>query len=171
MKSPIWGIETSYRILGLKEGCSQKEAKRAYRKMSLQHHPDKSNEELAERKFILIRLAYEWVMFDLAKRHPKSKITKLRTQFGRFVSPYSELWEDILHSKEFENWDEKNPALSQELYKGAKGSGKVIKMGEMGYFDKQGFWHDHLYGKIPTVMLEKVIASYKEKKTVAKRKK
>lgn len=50
-----------YKILGVKRDASQKEIKKAYRKLALKWHPDKHKEdkEVAEEKFKEIAEAYE----------------------------------------------------------------------------------------------------------------
>jgi len=50
-----------YKILGLKKGCSQKDIKKAYRKLAQVHHPDKNlkNKEANESIFLEIAEAYE----------------------------------------------------------------------------------------------------------------
>jgi len=56
-----------YKSLGLKKGASDKEIKKAFRKLALKYHPDKSSEKGAEEKFREIAEAYE-VLRDPEKR-------------------------------------------------------------------------------------------------------
>lgn len=46
-------------ILGLKNGASSDEIKRAYRKKAFEYHPDKNSSPTAEKMFLLINDAYE----------------------------------------------------------------------------------------------------------------
>ena len=57
-----------YEILGVQRGASQDEIKKAYRKMALQHHPDRNpGSKEAEEKFKEAAEAYE-VLGDTTKR-------------------------------------------------------------------------------------------------------
>jgi DnaJ-class molecular chaperone len=56
-----------YQTLGLSRDATSKEIKKAYRKMSLQYHPDKNKEAGAAEKFAEISRAYE-VLSDDAKK-------------------------------------------------------------------------------------------------------
>ena len=51
-----------YDILGLSEGATKKEIKRAYRKMAMRYHPDLNPGKEAKQKFIEILEAYEYLM-------------------------------------------------------------------------------------------------------------
>ena len=49
-----------YKVLGVNESSSQDDIKKAYRKLSLKHHPDRCQDKKeAERKFKEIAAAYE----------------------------------------------------------------------------------------------------------------
>jgi curved DNA-binding protein CbpA len=60
-------LERYYRILGLSEGASRREIKRAYRRLALKYHPDKNpdNQERAARIFIAVNKAYS-ILIDKA---------------------------------------------------------------------------------------------------------
>jgi len=57
-----------YKTLGVKRNASSKDIKKAYRKMSLEFHPDKNRNEGASDKFAEVARAYE-VLHDDDKRH------------------------------------------------------------------------------------------------------
>lgn len=60
-----------YDVLGLKQGSSEEEIKKAYRKLSKQHHPDLNpNNKQAEEKFKKIAEAYEVLT---GKQKPKNQ--------------------------------------------------------------------------------------------------
>ena len=46
-------LDEAFEVLGLSEDCEEEDAKKAYRKLALQHHPDKNpeNKEEATSKF------------------------------------------------------------------------------------------------------------------------
>ncbi|KAE8905992.1 hypothetical protein PF005_g494 [Phytophthora fragariae] len=57
-----------FAILGIAAGVSEREIKRAYRKMSLLYHPDKNQgDAVAEQKFMLVAKAYEALTDEVAK--------------------------------------------------------------------------------------------------------
>lgn len=72
----------AYQTLGLLPGAKPVDIKRAYRKLAQQYHPDKNKDPGAEKKFVLIKEAYEYLVsgksnsgiFDeLKKTAPKPK--------------------------------------------------------------------------------------------------
>ena len=71
-------MEDYYKVLGVEEGASQDEIKKAYRKLSLLHHPDKNPGNVdAEAKFKNINEAYQVIgdeterqKYDMSKRNP-----------------------------------------------------------------------------------------------------
>lgn len=56
-----------YEVLGISKGASEKEIKKAYRKLAKQYHPDVNKEGGAEDKFKEVQEAYE-VLSDSSKR-------------------------------------------------------------------------------------------------------
>lgn len=72
-------MEDYYKVLGVGEGASQDEIKKAYRKLSLLHHPDKNQGDAAtaEAKFKNINEAYQVIgdeterqKYDMSRRNP-----------------------------------------------------------------------------------------------------
>lgn len=59
------GETHSYSVLGLKEGCTQEEVKKSYRRLARTHHPDKGGDEV---KFREIQEAYETLKKVFARR-------------------------------------------------------------------------------------------------------
>ncbi|MHC1732589.1 MAG: DnaJ domain-containing protein [Bacteroidales bacterium] len=50
-----------YRILGIRQGASNDEIRRAYRKKALEYHPDRNHSPEAEEMFIRVTEAYEYL--------------------------------------------------------------------------------------------------------------
>lgn len=84
-----------YEVLGVQRDASEKEIKSAYRKLAMQHHPDRSDAPEAEERFKEISEAYA-VLSDQDKR-------KQYDQFGHagINSQYSQ--EDIFRGVNFED--------------------------------------------------------------------
>ncbi|KAK3101617.1 hypothetical protein FSP39_004899 [Pinctada imbricata] len=69
----LWAFNMSlakkdyYEILGVKKNATDKQIKKAFKKLALKYHPDKNKEKDAEKKFMEIAKAYE-VLGDPDKR-------------------------------------------------------------------------------------------------------
>lgn len=61
------GRRDPYAVLGVPRGASQAEIKKAYRRLSLQYHPDKNRAEDAKERFVEVAGAYE-ILGDEKKR-------------------------------------------------------------------------------------------------------
>ena len=74
LSADIWGRpENAFSILGLRVDASTSEIKQAYRKISLEHHPDKRPDDpKAAEKFIRYQSAYE-VLKDTTQRNKYNK--------------------------------------------------------------------------------------------------
>jgi len=76
-----------YDVLGLEELATGPQIKKAYRKMSLKYHPDKSNADDAQAVFMVIATAYE-VLSD----------EKMRKTYNDFLAhPERHVWEHYGH--------------------------------------------------------------------------
>ena len=64
--------EDYYDILGVGKDATNKEIRKAFKKLALVHHPDKSKEKDAEQKFMKINKAYE-TLKDEEKRKRRVK--------------------------------------------------------------------------------------------------
>ncbi|MBI4562250.1 MAG: DnaJ domain-containing protein [Candidatus Rokubacteria bacterium] len=68
MRTRSWTQKDYYQILGVKEAATENEVKRAYRRLALQHHPDRNRgDRRAEERFKEIAEAYA-VLVDPVKR-------------------------------------------------------------------------------------------------------
>ena len=72
------GLKDYYSILGVNTDASSEDIKKAFRRLALQHHPDRNPEniEAAEAKFKEINEAYE-VLSDEGTRWRYDSLTKL----------------------------------------------------------------------------------------------
>ena len=60
-------IADCHKILGIREGASQKEIKNAYRRLSLKYHPDRNKDDKGEERFKKIIEAYQQLRNDEKK--------------------------------------------------------------------------------------------------------
>jgi DnaJ-class molecular chaperone len=78
-----------YKVLNLDKSCTKEEVKKSYRKLALQHHPDKNNGSSSE-SFKLISEAYQ-ILSDDQKRYEydngRSRSAKNSDFNGSFVDP------------------------------------------------------------------------------------
>ena len=81
-----------YKVLGVARDCSDKDIKRAYRKLAREYHPDISKEEKAEERFKELNEAYE-VLKDPEKRKRYDALGPNWKAGEDFQPPPN--WEDI----------------------------------------------------------------------------
>ncbi len=84
-----------YKILGVERKASANEIKRAYRKLALQHHPDRNpGNKQAEEKFKEINEAYQ-VLSDPEKRGRYDQLGESYTRWQQRGAPPGDFnWED-----------------------------------------------------------------------------
>lgn len=68
-------MKSYFKILGLSEGASQEDIKKAYRKLALKYHPDVNPSDQAKSRFIKIVEAYEFLTSQ-SNPSPKKKLKK-----------------------------------------------------------------------------------------------
>jgi len=83
MSAPDINSEDYYKVLGVNKGATEKEIKRAYRKLAREHHPDQNpdDREAAEERFKAIGEAYG-VLSDPQKRKTYDQFGKSGLQGG-----------------------------------------------------------------------------------------
>jgi len=77
-----------YKILGLSEGASKNEIKKAYRDKAKQFHPDKCKLPNASEIFIQINEAYEYLIKEAANNHKRSS-----KQYSGYKEKDNKTWE------------------------------------------------------------------------------
>jgi DnaJ-class molecular chaperone len=96
--------DSYYKILGIEENASQDEVKKAYRKLSLIHHPDKNKNSLdSVAKFHKINEAYETLsdpekrkMYDLSNNNPLFKMMGGNVNINRGMNnPIDEIFSSL----------------------------------------------------------------------------
>ena len=124
-----------YEILGVPEDATDKQIKKAYRKLSLKYHPDKNpGDAAAQRKFNLVRDAYEVlsdpdkkILFDTGgmasvKEHAKEEAQR-EAQGGR-QDPFSAFFgggqQQQGNSKKGQDFQANLDVTLEQLYNGAE---------------------------------------------------
>lgn len=152
------GDENCYEILGIERGASTDLAaiKKAYRKLSLQWHPDKApgSKEEATKKFQSISMAYEVLSkddlraaYDYALDHPEKRMYNRMRYYRVMYTPSTPVWcvligvlvfmsvGQFFHYREQEKTFEQSPEflkyLEEEYMKNCKGGRHGYQTGEM----------------------------------------
>ncbi len=68
-----------YQILGIGRDASNREIRKAFKKLALLHHPDKSKEKDAQEKFLKINKAYETLKDEEKRKRFINLITSQST--------------------------------------------------------------------------------------------
>jgi tetratricopeptide (TPR) repeat protein len=80
-----------YKVLGLKEGATQKEVKAAFRRLAVRYHPDKNPDRRtwSEEKFRQIYAAYETLLAELERKEREpDPVEKFTFQGAKAEEPY-----------------------------------------------------------------------------------
>merc|ERR1712139_532874 len=77
-----------YEILGVPRHGTDAEVKRAYRQLALKYHPDKAaDKEEAQREFIKITEAYEFILADTSRQTADERAAAEARRKGRTSTP------------------------------------------------------------------------------------
>lgn len=88
-------VAQCYEILELQRDASHKEIKQAYRKLSLQYHPDRNKDHDAERKFKEITHAYQILKLEQKKNNSRHK--NVETAQAEFWKYYDKKTSEQVH--------------------------------------------------------------------------
>lgn len=88
-------VAQCYEILELQRDASHKEIKQAYRKLSLQYHPDRNKDQDAERKFKEITHAYQILKLEQKKNNSRHK--NVETAQAEFWKYYDKKTSEQVH--------------------------------------------------------------------------
>ncbi|XP_027216229.2 dnaJ homolog subfamily B member 9 isoform X2 [Penaeus vannamei] len=98
-----------YEVLGIRRSASDREIKKAFRKLAVQYHPDKNKEPGAEEKFREIAEAYEVLSDEDKKReydymgHAAYAQKSAGGGGGQYSDPYHFNFDDLFREFEFDN--------------------------------------------------------------------
>jgi curved DNA-binding protein len=88
-------MKDAYSILGVNKTASQEEIKKAYRKLSLQYHPDKNSDPSAAERFKEIASAYELIdSEEKRKKYDRKGFTSFDFGFDNFDRSWSQRFDE-----------------------------------------------------------------------------
>jgi len=100
--------ENLYKILGVSENASQHEIKKAYRKLSLQYHPDKNPSPEATEKYKIINEAYGTLgdeqkrsQYEMERKNPFMKMAGMGGHGGININEMDEIFKTFFGGMPF----------------------------------------------------------------------
>ena len=151
----LFGDISLYEILGVAKDCSEADLKKAYYKKSLVYHPDKSNEDGAKEKFVVLGEIYK-LLSDPKKREHYDKYGEMSDEESAEFTQWAEYWRHLFPAvtvdgienfmEEFKGEDEEREHVI-DAYKRFKGNmNKVIENVMLSEVDDIGrFVHDYIH--------------------------
>ena len=85
-----------YQILGVNQQSTQEEIKKAFRKLSFQHHPDKGGDE---NKFKQINEAYSVLSDEQKKIQYDTRGNNPFSQFGQGFNPFEDIFGNMMYQR------------------------------------------------------------------------
>ena len=87
-------MENFYQTLGVNENATQDEIKKAYRKLAVEHHPDKGGNEDTFKK---ISEAYDTIGDDNKRRQYDSQKSNPFSNMGGGFNPFEDMFQNHFH--------------------------------------------------------------------------
>lgn len=112
-----------YQILGVQKNSSQDEIKKAFRKLAVEHHPDKGGDE---EKFKKINEAYGVLGDEQKKTQYDNQGRNPFEQFGQGFNPFQDFFGNMFYNQRKKTVPDKNIDLVLSIFDCYNGTNKTI---------------------------------------------